>query len=125
MLQNKIQVLGIIVGLMFALSVVYAIETIEEFREDDLLKGVFFLVVTSAYLSLSFVLLLPSRSIYLYITGIGSAFLFILYFATRESLDDIGELGTISKVIQVGVIVLIIYMLKNTTSDILKKLEKQ
>ena len=105
--------IGIVIGLMIALSVVYFIETIEEFREDDLLKGVFFLVVTSAYLRLSFVLL-SSKKIYLYITLVGSIGLFILYMATRESIDDIGELGIISKSLQLGVITgLVVLIRKN------------
>jgi hypothetical protein len=112
MLQNKIQVSGIIVGLMLALSMVYLVETIEEFEENDTLKGIFFLGVTVTYMGLAIALVLPSKKIYLYITGIGSAFLFILYFATRESLDDIGELGMISKGIQICIIVFVIGMLK-------------
>ena len=117
MLQNKIQISGIIVGLMLALSMVYFVETVEEFEEKDILKGIFFLGVTVTYLGLAIALVLPSKKIYLYITGIGTAFLFILYFATRESLDDIGELGIISKGIQAALIVLIIVFLKMKNND--------
>ena len=110
-MNNKLS--GIVIGLMIALSVVYGIETIEEFREDDLLKGVFFLVVTNAYFGLG-ILLLSSKKIYLYITLAGSIGLFILYIITRESIDDIGELGIISKSLQLGVITgLIILIRKN------------
>jgi len=104
--------IGIITGLMIALSVVYLIETIEEFQEEDLLKGIFFLGVTVIYIVLAVLLLSKYKKIASYITLAGSIGLVVLYVVTRENIEDIGELGIISKSLQVGIITVIIILIR-------------
>jgi len=110
--MNKL-FLGIVVGLMFATSVVYLIETIEEFGEGDMIKGPFFLIVTVAYFAIAIWMIQKETKLSHIITIAGSVSLVVLYVITRVELsmvfniDDaspVSELGIFAKTLQIGII---------------------
>ena len=61
--MNK-SIIGIVVGLMIATSVIYFVETSEElFEEQDMVKGPFFLVVAIAYLPVAYLMLTKKNTL--------------------------------------------------------------
>jgi len=115
--MNKKSVVGIVVGLMIATSTVYFVETSEEiFEEQDMIKGPFFLVVAIVYIPVAFWMLKnPNSSAPYLVTIVGTIGIIALYAVTRtdagaiafglEHAGNIGHLGMVSKVIQVGVVI--------------------
>lgn len=102
--MNKLLV-GVIVGLMIASSTVYFVETAEEFEDDDLLKGVFFLLVAISYILVAIWMLTKNNTTPFVIVIIGSIVLIILYAVTRTDMASIGHLGMVSKTLQVGIVI--------------------
>jgi len=104
--------IGIIVGLMIATSTVYFVETIEEFEEEDMLKGSFFLIVAVAYLPVAYLMLTKKSTLPYVVVIVGTIGIIILYSITRTDMaiafgmeaGNIGHLGIVSKVLQVGII---------------------
>ena len=127
--MNKKSIVGIVVGLMIAISAVYFVETYEElFEEQDMIKGPFFLVVTVAYIPVAvWMLKSPNSSVPYLVTIAGTVGIILLYAATRtdagaialglEHAGKIGHLGMVSKIIQVGVVVGSIWALVQTKKD--------
>lgn len=110
--MNK-TILGITIGLLLAVSVIYFVESIEEFGESEYDEGVFFLITGIVHIIIAILLGFKNNKIYHYITIAGTICLMILYGVTRSDLSDVGELGIVSKVIQVGIIAsLIVILLK-------------
>ena len=111
--MNQKSLIGIVVGLMIAISIVYFVETIEEFEEQDMVKAPFFLIVAIAYLPIAYWMISKKSSTPFVITIVGSIGIMILYAVTRTDLavifgmesGGIGHLGIISKVLQVGVVI--------------------
>ncbi len=111
--MDKKLLLGTVVGLMIAVAVVYAVETIDEIMDEDMIKGPFFLLVTISYIVVAVWLLKTDSNLPYIITVLGSLGVFILYFVTRTDMaivfgmeaGRIGHLGITSKVLQIGVIV--------------------
>jgi predicted transcriptional regulator len=110
--MNQKSLIGIVVGLMIATSVVYFVETIEEFEEGDMIKGPFFLVVAVAYIPVTYWMLSKDSSVPFVVAIAGTIGIMILYAVTRADIaavfgmeaGRIGQLGIISKVLQVGVV---------------------
>ncbi len=111
--MNQKSLIGIVVGLMIAISTVYFVETIEEFEEQDMVKAPFFLIVAIAYLPVAYWMISKKNSIPFVVTIVGSIGIMVLYAVTRTDLaivfgmeaGGIGHLGIISKVLQVGVVI--------------------
>ena len=115
--MNKKSIIGIVVGLMIATSAVYFVETSEElFEEQDMIKGPFFLVVAVAYIPVAiWMLKSPNSSAPYAVTIAGTIGIIGLYAVTRtdagaialglEHAGNIGHLGMVSKIIQVGVVI--------------------
>jgi len=107
-------ILGITIGLLFAVSIIYFIEAIEELEEAEYDEGVFFLITGIVHVIIAILLGFKSNKVYYYITIGGTVALMILYGITRDDLSDVGELGIVSKVIQVGIIAsMAVVLLKN------------
>ena len=110
--MNQKSLIGIVVGLMIATSVVYFVETIEEFEEGDMIKGPFFLIVAVAYIPVAYWMMTKNSSIPFVVAVVGSIGIMVLYAITRTDMavifgmnaGGIGHLGIISKVLQVGVV---------------------
>ena len=110
--MNKKSLIGVIVGLMIATSIVYFVETIEEFEEGDMIKGPFFLIVAIAYIPVAVWMLSKNSSVPYVIAIIGSIGIITLYAVTRTDMavifgmeaGKVGHLGIISKTLQVGII---------------------
>ena len=110
--MNK-SIIGIVVGLMIAISAVYFVETSEElFEEQDMVKGPFFLIVAIAYLPVAY-LMLTKKSVLPHVVAIvGTVGIIALYAVTRTDMaivfgmeaGSIGHLGMVSKILQIGVI---------------------
>ena len=104
---------GIVVGLMIATSVVYFVETSEEFEEGDMIKGPFFLIAALAYLPVSYWMLSKKSSVPFIVAILGTIGLMVLYAVTRTDMaaifgmeaGNIGHLGMVTKTLQVGVVV--------------------
>ena len=113
--MNKNSIVGIVVGLMVATSAVYFVETSEElFEEHDMVKGPFFLVVAIAYIPVAFWMLKsPNSSAPYVVTIAGTVGIIVLYAVTRTDMaiafgmeaGNIGHLGMVSKIVQVGVVI--------------------
>lgn len=113
--MNKKSLVGIVVGLMMATSVVYFVETSEElFEEHDMIKGPFFLIVAIVYIPIAFWMMKsPDNSAPYLVTIVGTVGIIILYAVTRTDMaavfgmesGSVGHLGMVSKVLQFGVIV--------------------
>ncbi len=127
--MNKKSLVGIVVGLMMATSVVYFVETSEElFEEQDMLKGPFFLIVAMAYIPVAFWMMKnPDSPIPYVVTIVGTVGIIALYAVTRTDMaaafgmeaGKIGHLGMVSKVIQFGVIIGSVLALIQTKKDML------
>ena len=127
--MNKKTIVGIVVGLMIAISAVYFVETSEElFEEQDMVKGPFFLVVAAAYIPVAFWMLKsPNSSAPYLVTIAGTIGIIILYAVTRtdagavafglEHAGKIGHLGMVSKIVQVGVVIGSIWALAQTKKE--------
>lgn len=97
---------------MIATSTVYFVETMEEFEEQDMLKGTFFLIVGIAYLPVAYFMLKKKSTIPYVVAIAGTVGMIILYGITRTEMaiafgmeiGNIGHLGIVSKVIQVGIV---------------------
>jgi len=96
--------LGITIGLLLSVSIIYFVEAIEELSETEYEEGIFFLITGIVHVIFAILLGLKNKKIYYYIVIGGSVALIILYAVTRGDLSDIGELGIVSKTIQVGII---------------------
>ena len=115
--MNTKSIVGIVVGLMIATSAVYFVETSEElFEEQDMIKGPFFLVVAVAYIPVAvWMLKSPNNSAPYLVTITGTIGIIALYAVTRtdagavalglEHAGNIGHLGMVSKIVQVGVVI--------------------
>ena len=127
--MNKKSIVGIVVGLMIATSAVYFVETSEElFEEQDMIKGPFFLVVSIAYIPVAIWMLKSSNSSVPYLVTIaGTVGIIALYAVTRtdagaialglEHAGNIGHLGMVSKIVQVGVVIGSIWTLVQTKKE--------
>ena len=128
--MNKKSIVGIVVGLMIATSTVYFVETSEElFEEQDMIKGPFFLVVAVAYIPVAvWMLKSPNSSVPYVVTIAGTVGIMILYAVTRtdagaialglEHAGNIGHLGMVSKIVQVGVVIGSVWALVQTKKGI-------
>ena len=113
--MNKSSIVGIVVGLMMATSAVYFVETSEElFEEQDMIKGPFFLVISITYIPVAFWMLKsPNSSIPYVVTISGTVGIIVLYAVTRTDMaiafgmeaGNVGHLGIVSKIVQVGVVI--------------------
>jgi len=127
--MNKKSIVGIVVGLMIATSAVYFVETSEElFEEQDMIKGPFFLVVAIAYIPVAvWMLKSPNNSVPYLVTIAGTIGIIALYAVTRtdagavalglEHAGNIGHLGMVSKIVQVGVVIGSIWALVQTKKE--------
>jgi len=125
--MNKNSIVGIIVGLMIATSAVYFVETSEElFEEQDMIKGPFFLVVSIAHIPVAFWMLKnPNSSVPYVVTITGTIGIIVLYAVTRTDMaiafgmeaGNIGHLGMVSKIVQVGVVIGSIWALIQTKKE--------
>ena len=127
--MNKNSIVGIVVGLMIATSAVYFVETSEElFEEQDMIKGPFFLIVSIAYIPVAFWMLKnPNSSTPYLVTLVGTIGIIALYAVTRtdigaialglEHAGNIGHLGIVSKVVQVGVVIGSVWALIQTKKE--------
>ena len=125
--MNKNSIVGIVVGLMVATSAVYFVETSEElFEERDMIKGPFFLTVAIAYIPVAFWMLKsPNSSAPYVITIAGTVGIIVLYAVTRTDMaiafgmeaGNIGHLGMVSKIVQVGVVIGSIWALIQTKKE--------
>jgi len=125
--MNKNSIVGIVVGLMIATSAVYFVETSEElFEEQDMIKGPFFLVVAIAYIPVGFWMLKnPNSSAPYVVTIAGTVGIIVLYAVTRTDLaivfgmeaGNVGHLGMVSKIVQVGVVIGSIWILIQTKKE--------
>ena len=127
--MNKKSLVGIVVGLMIATSAVYFVETSEElFEEQDMIKGPFFLVVAIAYIPVAiWMLKSPNSSAPYVLTITGTIGIIALYAVTRidagaialglEHAGNIGHLGMVSKIVQVGVVIGSIWALVQTKKE--------
>lgn len=110
--MNNKSLIGIIVGLMIATSIVYFIETIEEFEEEDMVKGTFFLIVGVAYLPVAYLMLTKKSNLPYVVAIMGTIGIMVLYGVTRTDMaiafgmeaGNIGHLGIVSKTLQVGIV---------------------
>jgi len=108
---NK-KLIGFVVGLMIAASAVYVVETIEEFEEEDMIKGPFFLAVAIGYIIAALWIIRKDSKISYIVVIVGTIGIIILYAVTRTDMaislgmeaGRIGHLGIVSKVLQVGVV---------------------
>ncbi len=115
--MNKKSLVRIVIGLMIATSTVYFVETYEELLEEqDMVKGPFFLVVATAYIPVALWMLKRPNSSAPYLVAVaGTVGIIALYAVTRtdagamifglEHAGNIGHLGMVSKVVQVGVVI--------------------
>ena len=110
--MNK-SIIGIVVGLMIAISAVYFVETSEElFEEQDMVKGPFFLIVAIAYLPVAYLMLTKKSALPHVVAIVGTVGIIALYAVTRTDMaivfgmeaGSIGHLGMVSKILQIGVI---------------------
>ena len=127
--MNTKSIVGIVVGLMMATSIVYFVETSEElFEEQDMIKGPFFLAVAIAYVPVGiWMLKSPNRSAPYLVTLAGTVGIIALYAVTRtdagamafglEHAGNIGHLGMVSKAVQVGVVICSVWALIQTKKE--------
>ena len=127
--MNKKSIVGIVVGLMIATSTVYFVETSEElFEEQDMIKGPFFLVVAIAYIPVAvWMLKSPNSSAPYVVTIAGTIGIIALYAVTRtdagaialglEHAGNVGHLGMVSKIVQVGVVIGSVWALVQTRKE--------
>ena len=125
--MNKKSIIGIVVGLMIATSTVYFVETSEElFEEQDMVKGPFFLVVAVAYIPVAvWMLKKPNSSIPYAVTIAGTVWIIVLYAVTRTDMaivfgmeaGNVGHLGMVSKIVQVGVVIGSVWALIQTKKE--------
>lgn len=122
---------GILFGLVVATSIVYFEEVREELvKDEDMVKGPFFLVVATAHVLVAIWLLKsPSGTAPHAVIIAGTVGLIILYAATRtdagavalgmEGAGGIGHLGIVSKATQACVLVAAVWslMLSKRPSD--------
>ena len=110
--MNK-SIIGIVVGLMIATSVVYFVETSEElFEEQDMVKGPFFLIVAIAYLPVAYLMLKKESVLPHVIAIVGTVGIMALYAVTRTDMaivfgmeaGNIGHLGMVTKILQTGIV---------------------
>lgn len=110
--MNK-SIIGIVVGLMIATSVVYFVETSEElFEEQDMVKGPFFLIVAVAYLPIAYLMLKTKSTLPHMVAIVGTIGIMALYAVTRTDMaivfgmeaGNIGHLGIVSKILQTGIV---------------------
>jgi len=103
---------GIVIGLIIAASIVYIVEAIEEFEEEDYTKGSFFLIVAIAHIPVAIWMGLKDDKRPYFVAIMGTIALIVLYAVTRTDLaitlgydaGSIGFIGIISKTLQVGII---------------------
>ena len=98
-----VSITGIVVGLMIATSVVYFVETLEEFEEGDMIKGPFFLITALAYLPIAYLMLSKKSSVPFIVAILGTIGLMVLYAVTRTDMAAI--FGMVTKTLQVGIVV--------------------
>jgi len=127
--MNKKSIVGIVVGLMIATSAVYFVETSEElFEEQDMVKGPFFLMVAIAYIPVAvWMLKSPNSSAPYLVTIAGTIGIIVLYVVTRtdagaitlglEHAGNVGHLGMVSKIVQVGVVIGSVWALVQTKKE--------
>ena len=127
--MNKKSIVGIVVGLMIATSTVYFVETSEElFEEQDMIKGPFFLMVAIAYIPVAvWMLNSPNSSVPYLVTIAGTIGIIGLYAVTRtdagaialglEHAGNVGHLGMVSKIVQVGIVIGSIWALVQTRKE--------
>ena len=125
--MNTKSIVGIVVGLMMATSAVYFVETSEElFEEQDMIKGPFFLAVSVAYIPVAvWMLKSPNSSAPYLVTIAGTVGIIALYAATRTDMaialgmeaGNIGHLGMVSKMVQVGIVIGSVWALVQTRKE--------
>lgn len=110
--MNNKSLIGIIVGLMIATSIIYFVETVEEFEEEEMVEGTFFLIVGVAYLLVAYLMLTKKSNLPYVVTIMGTIGIMTLYGITRTDMaiafgmeaENIGHLGIVSKTLQVGIV---------------------
>ena len=132
--MNK-SIIGIVIGLMIATSTVYFVETAEEFGEEDIVKGTFFLIAAITYTILaiwgifvSFRLPVIQNNPLIVIALVGTVGLMALYAVTRTDMallfgmeaGNIGHLGIVSKILQAGVVIGSIIILIQSKKESIK-----
>ena len=125
--MNTKSIVGIVVGLMIATSAVYFVETSEElFEEQDMIKGPFFLVVAITYVPVAvWMLNSPNSSAPYFVTIAGTVGIIALYAVTRTDMaialgmdaGNVGHLGMVSKIVQVGVVIGSVWALVQTKKE--------
>ena len=125
--MNTKSIVGIVVGLMIATSAVYFVETSEElFEEQDMIKGPFFLVVAIACIPVAiWMLKSPNSSVPYLVTIAGTIGIIALYAVTRTDMaialgmeaGNVGHLGMVSKIVQVGVVIGSVWALVQTKKE--------
>lgn len=109
--MNK-SIIGIVVGLMLATSLVYFVEASEEIEEQDMVKGPFFLIVAVSYIPVAYWMMGKPSSMPYVVAIVGTIGIMILYAITRTDMatmlgmeaGKIGHLGIVSKTLQSGII---------------------
>lgn len=123
--MNK-TLIGIIAGLMITTSVVYFVESSEElFEEHDMIKGPFFVIVAVAYIPVAVWVLKKKSSAPLIVALAGTIGLIALYAVTRTDMavalgmeaGNIGHMGIIAKVSQIGIVISSVISLVQTKKE--------
>ena len=114
-LMEKKFLSGLLLGFIIATTSVYLLETIEELiQEGDMIKGSFFLIVTLLYIPIGIWSIKTNSPVAYTILMAGTVSLIILYGVTRTDMvqaigmdaGEIGNLGMLSKVFQMAIIIL-------------------
>ena len=118
------KIMVIIVGLMFATSILYIVDVSADFFEqdpDDLGEETLFIIAVIAYILVAFWMTRTKSLVPVIIAIIGSIGLIILYvFAVTDlsesvlqmDTEKVSVLGIISKVLQIAVIVALVIRIK-------------
>lgn len=130
--MDKKLLLGLLLGLIIATTAIYALETMDELvDEGDMIKGPFFLAITLLYIPVTIWALRTDSTIAYSILISGTVAIMILYAVTRTELAQsigmeaggIGNLGILSKVFQIGIVIvgglLLVYLNNNKKMTIM------
>ena len=115
-MKSKIMPIVITV-MMIATAGIYFLETSEELEEGDLVKGPFFMAIGATYVPVGFWMLEKRPTPYI-IAIIGSVGLIALYVVTSTNTAllgigaDLGSTGIITKILQGGIIIGSVLMLR-------------
>ena len=106
--------IGLLAGLLFTISLVYAFEAYEEIIEDDdYIKGGFFIILVAAHVVIACMIFTRPNKLHYLIIGSGTIALMVLYVITHLDPQTVGTMGMMSKIIQIPIIGLAIYIYKS------------